>query len=90
MQTLSILTDQSTPLIVTLTARERILGGHPQPIVEFRYLGGILCSSYYLSDFLAVSGGLCLMGGQFSRLDLSAESVSVCQQWCNANLQETN
>lgn len=83
---MQLVTLQGTTLHLTLTARERILGGHPEPIVEFRYTGGILCASYYLSDFLTLTAGLCLVGGQFSRQDLTADTVSLCKQFISDSL----
>ena len=74
-------TRQGTALTVQLTALQRIPGGHPEPIVEFRYRGGTLCSSYYLSTFNATIAGLCLEGDAANRQDLSPESVAACQAW---------
>ena len=80
--TVQLLTQQGTALTLQLTAKQRIDGGHPEPIVEFRYLGGMLCSSYYLSTFLDVSSGLCLQGGTCSRQEIDAATVSLCKQQC--------
>lgn len=74
-------TRQGTALTVSIEALQRIPGGHPEPIVEFRYGGGILCSSYYLSTFLAISDGLCLEGDRFNRQDLSPSAVSAIKAW---------
>lgn len=74
-------TRQGTVLTVQLTALHRVPGGHPEPIVEFRYGGGVLCSSYYLSTFNAITAGLCLEGDRVNRQDLSPESVAACQAW---------
>lgn len=76
-----VTTRQGTALTVQLTALQRIPGGHPEPIVEFRYGGGMLCSSYYLTTFNAITSGLCLEGDRFNRQDLSPESVAACQAW---------
>lgn len=83
-----LLTEQGTPLTLHLAAVPRLPAGHPDPIVEFRYTGGILCSSYYLSTFLEVSSGLCLQGGTYSRQDIDANTVSLCKQQCLAWMQE--
>lgn len=76
-----ITTRQGTALTVRLEALHRIPGGHPEPIVEFRYGGGMLCSSYYLSTFNAITAGLCLEGDRVNRQDLTPESVKACQVW---------
>jgi hypothetical protein len=75
------ITRQGTPLTVTLEALRRIRGGHPEPIVSFRYAGGILCSCYDLSTFqtIPVGEGLCLEGDRFNRQDLSPASVAMLQ-----------
>lgn len=83
-----LLTEQGTQLTLRLAAIPRLPGGHPEPIVEFRYIGGILCSSYYLSTFLDVNGGLCLQGGIYSRQDIDANTISLCKQQCLAWMQE--
>ena len=85
---MQLLTQQGTPLTLHLAAIPRLPAGHPQPIVEFRYLGGILCSSYYLSTFLEVSSGLCLQGGIDSRQDIDTATVSLCKDQCLAWVQE--
>ena len=82
--TVQVLTQQGTPLTLHLVATPRLPAGHPQPIVEFRYLGGILCSSYYFSTFLEVSSGLCLHGGTDSRQDIDAATVRLCKDQCAA------
>lgn len=80
---MDLYTEQGTPLTLQLTARDRINGGHPQPIVEFRYSGGMLCGAYYLSDFMGVATGLCVDGGgAHYRQDLSAATVALCQAHC--------
>lgn len=79
---MQLATLQGTPLILHLTAKDRVYGGHPHPIVEFRYTGGILCASYYLRDFSDIKSGLCLVGGTINREDLSADTVALCQQYC--------
>jgi hypothetical protein len=86
--TVQLLTQQGTRLTLHLAAIPRLPAGHPQPIVEFRYLGGILCSSYYLSTFLEVSSGLCLQGGTDYRQDIDAATVGLCKDQCAAWLQE--
>jgi hypothetical protein len=83
-----LLTQQGTTLTLHLAAIPRLPAGHPEPIVEFRYVGGILCSSYYLSTFLEVSSGLCLQGGTYSRQEIDANTVSLCKQQCVAWMQE--
>jgi hypothetical protein len=74
----SMMTTCQAPLQVSLAAVDRVSGGHPEPIVEFRRSGGWLISSYYLSTFQAISQGLTLDGdGTY----LSAASVKACQAW---------
>ena len=74
-------TRQGQTLTVSLEALQRVPGGHPEPIVEFRYPGGILCSSYYLSAFLAIPDGLCLEGDRLMRQDLSSSAVASVKAW---------
>jgi hypothetical protein len=65
-----VITRQGVPLAVTIAASERIPGSHHEPIIEFRYPGGILCSSYFLSTFLSCAAskdGLMLEGGRTIR-----------------------
>ncbi len=89
-------TRQGTVLTVHLAAIQPRAAGQPEPIVEFRYRGGILCSSYYLSHFMAIPAGtayplregLCLEGGTFTRQELSADAVAACQVQCTAWLRE--
>jgi hypothetical protein len=85
-----VITRQGTKLSVHLAAIHRIPAGHPQPIVEFRYSGGILCSSYYLSDLQQIppGNGLCLAGGTIARQELDPEAVTACQQQCQAWMAE--
>jgi hypothetical protein len=74
----SMLTTCQAPLHVSLAAVERVPGGHPEPIVEFRRPGGWLLSSYYLSTFQGITQGLNLDGdGTY----LSAASVKAGQAW---------
>jgi hypothetical protein len=81
---------QGTALTVHLTAIPRLPAGQPDPIVEFRYSGGILCSSYWLATFQTIPAGegLCLEGGTFTRQDLSPEAVAACQGHCAALMAE--
>ena len=74
-------TRQGKPLVVTLEALQRVKGGHPEPILSFRYPGGILCSSYYLSTFQSIPAGegLCLEGQGTYCLELSPDSVAMLQ-----------
>jgi hypothetical protein len=85
-------TRQGTILSLRLAAIHRIPAGQPDPIVEFRYRGGILCSSYWLATFQAIPAGedLCLMGGTDTRQDLSAETVAACQGQCSAWMREVS
>lgn len=78
-----VTTRQGTVLTVHLAAIHRIPAGQPDPIVEFRYKGGILCSSYWLSTFQSIPAGegLCLEGGTFTRQDLPPQAVAACQAW---------
>ena len=72
---MQVTTRQGTVLTVQLVALDRVAGGHPEPVVEFRYKGGILCSSYYVSTFSAIAAGVCLQGGRDCRQDLDAPAV---------------
>jgi hypothetical protein len=85
-------TRQGTALSLHLAAIHRIPAGQPDPIVEFRYRGGILCSSYWLATFQAIppGRGLCLEGGTETRQDLSPETVAACQTQCQAWVQEVS
>lgn len=80
---MQVTTRQGTVLTVHLAAIHRIPAGQPDPIVEFRYRGGILCSSYWLPTFQAIPAGegLCLEGGTFTRQDLPPQAVASCQAW---------
>ena len=77
-----VITRQGVPLAVTITASERIPGGHPEPIIEFRYPGGILCSSYFLSTFLTYAAsmdGLMLEGGRTIRQQsIDSQAMQAC------------
>lgn len=86
---MQVTTRRGTTLDVTLTAIARIPGGHPEPIVEFRYPGGILCSSYYLSTFQGIPAGqgLCLEGDTINRQDLPPEGVASCQAWVTTAME---
>jgi hypothetical protein len=92
MGTMQLQTRQGTTLSLHLAAIHRIPAGQPDPIVEFRYRGGILCSSYWLATFQAIPAGegLCLMGGTDTRQDISAETVAACQAQCDAWMQEVS
>ena len=74
-------TRQGKPLVVTLEALQRVKGGHPEPILSFRYPGGVLCSSYYLSTFQSIPAGegLCLEGQGTYCQELSPDSVAMLQ-----------
>jgi hypothetical protein len=90
--TMQLQTRQGTTLSLHLAAIHRIPAGQPDPIVEFRYRGGILCSSYWLATFqgIPVGEGLCLMGGTDTRQDISAETVAACQTQCAAWMAEVS
>lgn len=87
-----VITRQGTRLSVHLAAIHRVLGGHPEPIVEFRYGGGILCASYYLSYLQQVAPGqdLCLVGGIVARQELNPEAVTACQVQCQVWMVEVS
>ena len=86
----TVRTRQGKALTVHLAAIPRLPAGQPDPIVEFRYSGGILCSSYWLATFQAIPAGegLCLEGGTSTRQDLSPEAVAACQKHCAALMAE--
>ena len=79
---MQVTTRQGVPLAVTITASERFAGGHPEPIIEFRYPGGVLCSSYFLSTFLdhaANKDGLMLEGGRTIRQQsIDSQAMQAC------------
>lgn len=85
-----VTTKQGTILTLHLTAIPRLPAGQPEPIVEFRYKGGILCSTYWLATFQAIPAGegLCLEGGTFERQDLASDAVATCQAHCAALMAE--
>lgn len=85
-----VTTRQGTSLILHLAAIPRLPAGQPDPIVEFRYKGGILCSTYWLATFQAIPAGqgLCLHGGTFERQDLDPDAVAACQAQCAAWMSE--
>ena len=87
---MQVTTRQGTILTVHLAAIHRLPAGQPDPIVEFRYRGGILCSSYWLSTFLAIAPGegLCLEGGTFERQDLAPDQIAASQTHCAALIAE--
>jgi hypothetical protein len=86
------ITRKGTRLSVHLAAIHRVPAGHPVPIVEFRYQGGILCSSYYLSTFLEIPAGegLWLTGGIDNRQELAPQQVQACQSQCQAWMAEVS
>ena len=86
---MQVTTRQGTFLTVHLAAIPRLPAGQPDPIVEFRYRGGILCSSYWLSTFEAIPAGdgLCLEGDTINRQDLPPEAVASCQAWVTAAME---
>jgi hypothetical protein len=83
-------TRQGQTLSVHLEAIHRIPGSHPEPIVVFRYPGGIECSCYYLSTFQSIPAGegLYLTGGTYERQELAPEAVQACQRQCTAWMRE--
>jgi hypothetical protein len=85
-----VTTRQGTALTVHLAAIPRIPAGQPDAIVEFRYSGGILCSSYWLAAFQAIPAGegLCLVGGTYERKELAPDAVAACQRHCAALMAE--
>ena len=87
---MQVTTRQGTVMTVHLAAIPRLPAGQPDPIVEFRYRGGILCSSYWLSTFqtIPIGEGLCLEGGTFTRQDLPPQAVAACQAQCAAWMRE--
>ena len=87
-----VITRQGTRLSVHLAAIHRVPAGHPEPIVEFRYNGGILCSSYWLSTFQEIpqGQGLCLAGGTIARQEMDPEAVTACQLQCQAWMAEVS
>jgi len=82
---MQVTTCQGVALDVTITASERIAGGHHEPIVEFWYPGGILCSSYFLSTFLnyaASKDRLMLEGGHTIRQQsLDSQAMQACAEF---------
>jgi hypothetical protein len=88
---MQVTTRQGVTLDVTITASERIAGGHHESIVEFRYPGGILCSSYFLSTFLdyaASKDGLMLEGGRTIRQQsLDSQAMQACAEFLTREYQ---
>lgn len=87
---MQVTTRQGAVLTVHLAAIDRIPGGQPGPIVDFRYQGGILCGSRWLADFMAHPTGedLYLEWGVGTTQQLSPESVAACQAQCAAWMAE--
>jgi hypothetical protein len=86
-------TTRGTDLFISLTAEERIIGGHPESIIEFRYFGGMLCTSYYVSTFIdhatKNSGldGLMLESSKFiDEQVIDAPTVQACAKFINERL----
>ena len=81
-----ITTRQGQALTVRLEAIQRIPAGHPEPIVSFRYPGGIECSCYYLSTLQAIPSGEGLR--LTDRLEIAPDTVAACQAQCAAWMRE--
>lgn len=86
-------TTRGTDLFISLTAEERIANGHPEAIIEFRYFGGMLCTSYYVSTFIdhatknSGQDGLMLQGGKsITEQVIDAPTVQACAKFINARL----
>ena len=86
-------TTRGTDLFVSLSAEERIDGGHPEAIIEFRYFGGMLCTSYYVSTFIDHAtknngqDGLMLQGGKFiDEQVIDAPTVQACANFIRERL----
>jgi hypothetical protein len=79
-------TRQGQTLSVHLEAIHRVPAGQPEPIVVFRYPGGIECAAFYLSHFLSRPSS------EPYRLthnhELAPEAVAACQQQCDAWMRE--
>jgi hypothetical protein len=90
---MQVRTTKGTPLSVTLSAKERIANGHPEAIIEFRYFGGMLCTSYYISTFIdhatknSGQDGLMLQSGKFIAEEvIDAPTVQTCANFINERL----
>ena len=64
-----------------LTVSVKWLNHEPEGIISFRYSNGMLCTSYYLSAFQGLEGGLTLDGAYLDRQTLSANGVKSCQRF---------
>jgi len=86
-----VFTRQGVPLTVTITASDSLAGCHYEPIIEFKYPGGILCSSYYLSTFLshaASKDGLMLEGGRTIRQQsIDSATMQACAAFIASECQ---
>jgi hypothetical protein len=79
-------TRQGQTLSVHLEAIHRVPAGHPEPIVVFRYPGGIECAAFYLSHFLSRSSAQALKLTQ--RDELAPDAFLACRQHCDALMRE--
>ena len=64
-----------------LTVSVKWVSHEPEGIISFRYSSGMLCTSYYLSAFQAIEGGLTLDGAYLDRQTLSPGMVKTCQRF---------
>lgn len=79
-------TRQGTTLTVHLEAVHRVPCGQPEPIVSFRYLGGIECCCFWLSAFLQRPADQPFYLS--STEELAPDAVAACQQQCAALMAE--
>jgi hypothetical protein len=90
---MQIRTTRGTTLSVSLSAEEKIANGHSEAIIDFRYSGGMLCTSYYVSTFIDHAtkndgqDGLMLQSGKFiAEQVIDAPTVQACANFIKARV----
>jgi len=75
-------TKQGTALAVSVRWHDH----EPDGVISFRYLNGMLCSSYYIGTFqgIAEGDGLTLNGAYLEQQVLSALQVKSCKRFIQA------
>ncbi len=79
-------TRQGAALTVHLEAIHRVPAGHPEPIVSFRYVGGIECCCFWLSAFLQRPSDQPFYVSPSEVL--APDAVAACQRYCAALMAE--
>jgi len=80
--TVKLKTRQGTALVVSVRWHDH----EPDGVISFRYLNGMLCSSYYIGTFqgIAEGDGLTLNGAYLEQQSLSALQVKSCKRFIDA------